>query len=147
MRANKLSSRQQGFSLIELLIVLAIIATLAAIALPNFFESRQAAYNGSALGSLRVIHTAEASYRAANPQYGTLPQLNASGYLTDPLLVTGQRSNYRFTINAATLSDTFYEVNAAPSIAPWRFYYMDVSGVIRTKLGAPADGSSPPISY
>src|SRR5256885_9851957 len=116
MRANKPLSRQQGFSLIELLIVLAIIATLAAIALPNFFESRQAAYNGSALGSLHVIHTAEASYRAANPQYGTLAQLNATGYLTDPLLVTGQRSNYTFTINAATLSDSFYEVNAAPSI-------------------------------
>jgi prepilin-type N-terminal cleavage/methylation domain-containing protein len=147
MCAHKISPRQQGFSLIELLIVLAIIATLAAIALPNFFESRQAAYNGSALGSLRVIHTAQASYRAANPQYGTLAQLSTSGYLSDPLLVTGQRSNYTFTVNAATLSNSFYEVNAAPSIAPWRFFYMDVSGVIRTKVGGPADSSSAPINY
>src|SRR5207237_8952523 len=144
MCASNTPLRERGFSLVELLIVRAIIATLVAIALPNFFESKQAAHNASAISSLRLLSSAESAYRATNMQYGSFLALNASGYLTDPLLANGQRSNYTFTIPAITLSANFYEVRAAPVVAPWRFYYMDVSGVIRTNVGAPADASSPP---
>lgn len=147
MAALPVHDSERGFSLIELLIVVAIIATLAVIALPNYFESRQAAHNASALGSLRLISSAEASYRAAHDQYSDLAALGAQGYLNDPLLVSGNRSNYTFTIPAGTLKADFYEVSAAPNVAPWRYYYMDVSGVIRVQTGHPADGNSPPLSY
>ncbi len=147
MKTTNSLSREHGFSLIELLIVVAIIGTLSAIALPNFFESRQAAHNASALGSLRLIHTAEVSYRASHDQYVGLNKLNTTGYISDPLLANGQRSNYKFAITAGTLSANFYEVTAAPVVAPWRYYYMDVTGVIRSQLGAAADGSSTPINY
>ena len=72
MRLSNSPPNSRGFSLVELLIVVAIIATLVAIAVPNLFESKQAAYNASAISSLRLLYSAEASYRASNPQYGDL---------------------------------------------------------------------------
>ena len=59
---------QRGFSLIELLIVVAIILIIAAIAIPNFLRSRIAANQASAIESLRVISTAEVTYSTT---YGT----------------------------------------------------------------------------
>lgn len=139
--------RQRGFSLIELLIVVAVIGIVAAIAVPHFLNSRQAAHNASAFSSLRLIHTAQIAYRMRNPQYGDLAALRAANLLDDPTLASGARSHYTFVVNAATLSPSFYEVSASPSIAPWQYYYIDVSGVIRSRNGSPADATSAPINY
>jgi type IV pilus assembly protein PilA len=62
--------RENGFSLIELLIVVAIILVLAGIAIPNLLRSRMAANEASAAESMRMINTAEAAYNAAFPNLG-----------------------------------------------------------------------------
>ena len=62
--------KQKGFSLIELLIVVAIILIIAAIAIPNLLRSKMAANEASAVGSVRSINTAEVAYSTAYPNIG-----------------------------------------------------------------------------
>jgi type IV pilus assembly protein PilA len=76
--------KQKGFSLIELLIVVAIILIIAAIAIPNLLRSRMAANEASAVGSLRTINTAEVTYASTYPSYGfaNLKTLGPNGATT-----------------------------------------------------------------
>lgn len=122
---------QKGFSLIELLIVVAIILIIAAIAVPNLLRARVAANESSAVASVRTINSAEASYQTANPTVGYAPLLfnlgpqastgctgptTQSACLVDWTLSTGLKSGYNFSAahNDATLA-TAYTVGAAPT--------------------------------
>ena len=93
--------KQQGFSLIELLIVVAIILIIAAIAIPNLLRAKMAANESSAVGSIRAINTAEITYASAYPTVGFAPDLASLGSTASPchpdrhpqFLLGGRRSD------------------------------------------------------
>ncbi len=94
--------KQKGFSLIELLIVVAIILIIAAIAIPNLLKSRIAANEASAVGSVRTVVTTEVTYATSNPDTGftSLANLGTAG-LIDTVLSAGTKSGYTFGVDTA----------------------------------------------
>jgi len=153
--------KQKGFSLIELLIVVAIILIIAAIAIPNLMRSRMAANEASAVGSIRTINTAEVTYASTYPDQGftDLASLGGAGGtaagagLIDTVLAGGSKSGYTFaaTPGGATAAgvNTTYTTTGVPvtvGSTGQRGFFSDQSGVIRyTSDGSTPDNTSSPL--
>lgn len=156
-------SRGAGFSLIELLIVVAIILIIAAIAIPNFMRSRIAANQASAVGSLRQINTAEVTYASTfnigysatlsylGPVIAGQPTSLGAGLL-DSLLASGVKSGYVFAYTASPADPSgkvnAYTITGTPSspAAGTNYYFTDQSGVIRMNATAVAGSTDSPLA-
>ena len=154
--------KQKGFSLIELLIVVAIILIIAAIAIPNLMRSRIAANEASAVGSVRTINTAEVTYATSFPTKGYSDTLTvfggaspctpavATACLIDNVLAAATaapgKSGYKYAVTpvATGTINTAYTVGASPltyNQSGVRNFCSNEDGVIRFDPGAA--GSTP----
>src|ERR1700733_11452722 len=150
--------KQNGFLLIELLIVVAIILIIAAIAVPSLMRARLSANESSAVGSVRSINTAEISYNAAYSALGfatSLPYLGgpagaacvpstSSGCFIDSSLSTGTKSGYTFAlaIGSSPIVGTVvpsYSILATPltlNQTGTRYFCSFEDAVVRSSTGA-----------
>ena len=122
--------RQHGFTLIELMIVVAIIAIIAAIAIPSLLNARKAGNEASAISSLRTLTTVNEQYRTRFSTYGiSLTNIQTAGYI-DSVLGGGAKSGYTFTYAGAT--NTWSVAGAPTSIGTTgdRYFFVDQTGVI-----------------
>lgn len=118
---------ENGFSLIELLVVVAIILIIAAISIPNLLRARIAANESSAVASLRSLNTAQISYNSYYPTVGfattlaalggancTPPGSNSACFI-DSLLASGTKSGYSFTLSGTSgTPNATYQIRADP---------------------------------
>ncbi len=157
--------KAKGFSLIELLIVVAIILIIAAIAIPDLLKSRQAAQQASAVGSLRTINTSEVTYAST---YGTgfsmnldqldhqdvTPSTADSAGLIDNALASGVKSGYSFVYSSTPTGSGVsyrvdaYTITASPlaGVGNGNFYFTDASGVIRQNTSTTATSTDNPLA-
>lgn len=152
----------EGFSLIELLIVVAIILIIAAIAIPNLLKSKASANQASAVASLRAINSVEVMYSSTYNQgfTTTLTQLgppssgnstsNAAG-LIDSVLAGGTKSGYSFVYAASAAVNgqvQNYSVNANPlqvGVSGTIYYFTDPTNTIRQNATQQAAATDSPI--
>jgi prepilin-type N-terminal cleavage/methylation domain-containing protein len=148
-------NKQNGFSLIELLIVVAIILIIAAIAIPNLLRSKMAANEASAVGSMRTINTSSVAFSTTYGNYPTLltdlgpatTPTSAAADLIDSALVTGIKSGYHFDYTATSPYTTYVLTGDPVSTSTGqRHFYTDQSGVIRADTATIATSASTPIS-
>ncbi len=141
-------TRAAGFTLVEIMIVVAIIALIAAIAIPNFLRARVNANESSAIASMRVLIGAAESFRSnqtPNTYPANLAALNAANppYI-DAVLSGGTKQGYTFTYTFQTANT--YTLAAAPvtaNVTGVRGFFVDQTGVIRVANPAPATAASP----
>ena len=157
-KTGKSRKGASGFSLIELLIVVAIILIIAAVAIPNFLRSKIAANESATVQNIRTITAAEYGYQNL---YGigysaTLADLGGAGTgptaanLVDNVLASGTKSGYVLTYAPMNLdangNPLGFTVNTSPVVANstgTRYFYVDQTGVIRWKVGGPAAVTDP----
>jgi len=145
----RLRSSDEGFTLIELMIVIAIIAIIAAIAIPNLIAARKGANEAGAIGTLRTIGSAQHIFQSNDREkdgtfdYATSMVELGSVNLIDSTLAQGTKQGYVFAILPG--ADSFYWEATADPVVPGksgdRYFYVDESGAIRFNSATTANST------
>jgi type IV pilus assembly protein PilA len=152
--------RQRGFSVVEVVVLVAILLVIAAIAIPNLLHSNLSEHESSGVASLRTLNAACANYSML---YGGYPRSlsnlgpgdganSTSAALIDAALASGTKSGYVFTYTAGAigiggnvLSYNITANPATPGSTGQRRFFTDQSGVIRASTHSAADANSTPV--
>ena len=158
-----MQNKQKGFSLIELLIVVAIILIIASIAIPSLLNARRSANEASAANSIRTINSAQISYNSAYPAVGfasilaalggtsCTPPSSTSACLIDSQVASGTKNGYSFTLTGVAGSPTAsYQIIGSPTVPNQtgvRSYCSFSDGVVRAQTGVitTCDNTVPPL--
>ena len=141
-----------GFTLIELMIVVAIIAVLAALAIPSMLRSRLQANETAAIECLRVIAAAQISFNAAKTHFGSFDDLTdasigpGTAFLEESWENGVVKGGYVFNMTSAT--ESAFAVQADPEVANVtgsRHFFVDQSGIVRYSNNATATGNDQPV--
>jgi prepilin-type N-terminal cleavage/methylation domain-containing protein len=128
-------SNNKGFSLLELLIVVAIILIIATIAIPSLLRSRQAANESAAVANLRTINTAQITYLSSSGgSYGTVTNLITEGLIDATFdTATNPKAGYLYALTLSGVGNSSYDATATPaSDNTGRYgYYSGPDAVIR----------------
>ena len=147
---NHIIRNKKGFSLIELLIVIAIILIIAAIAIPNLMRARRAANEASAVASIRTILNCQLLYLSTHGKFTSLSGLAEDGCL-DEVLGSGTKSGYKFTSSPGEIESQQFTATAVPvantgsTATGDRTFFVDENQVIRFAVGSTATSSSSPL--
>jgi len=147
---GKIRRAQAGFSLIELLIVVAIIGILAAIALPKLQENLKLSRETAAIKTLGTIHTNQAQFNAMKGKFGTLKELNETGLLDANYAGGGAVSGYTYNSTEATPDQYCVQATRQSATTAYKDFNVIEDGTIRfveSKTPAPVPhGEGTPLS-
>lgn len=145
----KMQNSQRGFTLVEIMIVIAVIIVIGAMAIPGLMRSRLNANEAAAIAALKAISAASVTYRTTHTTYpGNLSDLydpSASPQYIDSTLASGTKQGYAFTVSGNEDGFNASANPTKPNITGSRYFFLDGNGVIRSSTSGTAGISDPAI--